>query len=445
MAGHTLRTIDYSVLQQCMHCGMCLPTCPTYDQTRKERNSPRGRIALMRAVADGALDITREFAEEMSYCLGCLACQTACPAGVNYAELFETARSDIESQHSQAGAARTFWRAATLGFLFMRPRALRAVGRVVGAYQRSGFEALARKTGVTRLLPPTLRRLEPQTPPIAKRFSNALVAPRETPSTPARHRVALLTGCVQDLVFPDINRDTADVLLANGCEVATPPVQPCCGSLHAHNGDLERSRILARRMIDLVPPDRYDAIVSNAGGCGSHLRRYGPLLAEDPGYRDRAGAWDNKLRDVHEWLDEIGCRAPVAPPFPDRATVTYHESCHLVHGQKISRAPRAILGLLPGVSLIELPESSWCCGSAGVYAITQPEQAERLLGRKAANIVSTGAAWVATANPGCHLQVARGLAAAGAPVQVAHPVSLLARAYRRERDSGEGLPQRQQR
>ena len=432
MPGHTLRTIDYSVLQQCMHCGMCLPTCPTYDQTRHERNSPRGRIALMRAVADGALGVTQEFAEEMSYCLGCLACQTACPAGVNYAELFETARSDIELQDAQRGASRSFWRTVTLGFLFMRPRALRMLGRAVGAYQRIGLERLARRIGLMRLLPPALRRLEPQTPRIAKRFSNALMVPQEAPPGTAKYRVALLTGCIQDLVFPDVNRDTADVLLANGCIVDTPPVQPCCGSLHAHNGDLERARVLARRMIDLFPPDRYDAVISNAGGCGSHLRRYGPLLADDMDYRDRATHWDQNLRDVHEWLGEIGCRPPHASPFAAPAAVTYHESCHLVHGQKISRQPRALLRLLPGVTLVELPESSWCCGSAGVYAITQPEQAELLLGRKTANVMSTGAAWVATANPGCHLQVARGLAAAKSPVQLAHPISLLARAYRRE-------------
>ena len=432
MSGHTLRTIDYSVLQQCMHCGMCLPTCPTYDQTKHERNSPRGRIALMRAVADGTLAVTHEFAEEMSYCLGCLACQTACPAGVNYAELFETARSDIERQGAQPGVVRRFWRSITLGFLFMRPQSLRLLGRAAGAYQRSGLEGLARRSGLMRLLPPALRRLEPQTPRIATRFSNALIAPEEVPPATAKYRVALLTGCIQDLVFPDVNRDTADVLLANGCTVDTPPVQPCCGSLHAHNGDLERARELARRMIDLFPPDRYDAIISNAGGCGSHLRRYGPLLAGDSDYRDRAMQWDRKLRDVHEWLSEIGCRPPEASPFPVPTAVTYHESCHLVHGQKISRQPRALLRSLPGVALVELPESSWCCGSAGVYAITQPEQAELLLGRKTANVMSTGAAWVATANPGCHLQLARGLAAVAAPVQVAHPVSLLARAYRRE-------------
>ena len=435
MAGATLRTIDYSVLQQCMHCGMCLPACPTYDQTKQERNSPRGRIALMRAVADGELDVTQEFAEEMSYCLGCLACQTACPAGVNYAELFETARSDIELNNAQPGLARRFWRGLTLGFLFMHPRALRIVGRATRTYQRSGLESFVRRSGVLRLLPASLRRLEPQSPRMADRFSNSLIAAHEQPSDPARYRVAMLTGCVQDLVFSDVNRDTVDVLLANGCAVDTPAEQPCCGSLHAHNGDVRRARTLARRMIDLFPPDRYDAIISNAGGCGSQLRHYGPLLAHDAAYCERARLWDTRLRDVQEWLIEIGCRTPQAAPFREHTTVTYHESCHLVHGQKISRQPRAMLRLLPDVSLVELPESSWCCGSAGVYTITQPVQAERLLGRKTAHIMATGAQWVATANPGCQLQIARGLSGAGADINVAHPVSLLARAYRRERES----------
>jgi glycolate oxidase iron-sulfur subunit len=428
----TLRTIDYAVLQQCMHCGMCLPTCPTYDATKHERNSPRGRISLMRAIADRELEVTREFAEELSYCLGCLACQTACPAGVNYAELFETARSDIELHHAQPGVMRRVWRAVTLHFLFMRPRALRAAGRVLRAYQRTGLQAAVRRAGLTGLLPRALRRLEQQTPHMAPAFSNALIRNREVPLAPVRYRVALLTGCIQDLVFADINRDTADVLLANGCEVETPPLQPCCGSLHGHNGAMEAARTLARRMIDLFPPERYDAIVSNAGGCGSHLRRYGPLLADDPEYRERALAWDTRLRDIHEWLVAIECRAPLATPFDDPVTVTYHESCHLVHGQKITRQPRALLSLIPGVSLVDLPEATWCCGSAGIYAITQPEQADALLARKTAHVVGTGASWLATANPGCHLQIARGLAAAGAAVRIAHPVSLLAHAYRRE-------------
>ena len=428
----TLRSIDYAVLQQCMHCGMCLPTCPTYDATGKERNSPRGRIALMRGIADGELEVSAAFADEMSYCLGCLACQTACPAGVNYGVLFETARSDIEAAHRDASLRRRFWRAVTLGFLFMRPRALRAAGRVLRAYQRSGVESLLRRLGLTRLLPSDLRRLEPQAPRIAPAFSNALIRAREEPPAPPRYRVAMLTGCVQDLVFPDVNRDTVDVLLANGCAVETPPAQPCCGSLHAHNGELAMAATLARRLIDLVPPDRFDAIVTNAGGCGSHLRHYAPLLAEDPAYRDRARQWDARVRDIHEWLAAIGCRQPRAAPFDAPVTVTYHESCHLVHGQKVSRQPRALLELVPGVRAIELPEASWCCGSAGIYALTQPEQADALLARKVGHIRATGASVVAAANPGCQLQIARGLAAAGMDAAVVHPVSLLARAYRRE-------------
>ena len=432
MANATLKTIDYAVLQQCMHCGMCLPTCPTYDTTKLERNSPRGRIALMRAIADDELEVSKAFADEMSYCLGCLACQTACPAGVQYATLFETARADIERAGVNQTLARDFWRTLTLKVLFQRPGLLRAAATGLRVYQRTGLEAFARRTGLLRLLPASLRRLEPQAPRIARVFSNALIRPSETPPGTSRYRVALLTGCIQDLVFSDINRDTADVLLANGCTVDTPSSQPCCGSLHAHNGETDQAKALARRMIDLFPPSRYDAIISNAGGCGSHLRHYGPLLADDPAYRERAKAWDTKLKDVHEWLVTIGVRAPAASPFPEPITLTYHESCHLVHGQKITKEPRALLRLLPGVTFTELPESSWCCGSAGVYAITQPEQADLLLERKTAHIISTRATWVATANPGCHLQVARGLGAAGATVNVAHPISLLARAYRRE-------------
>jgi glycolate oxidase iron-sulfur subunit len=428
----TLRTLDYSVLQQCMHCGMCLPTCPTYDATKRERNSPRGRIALMRAIADDELEVTDAFADEMSYCLGCLACQTACPAGVNYAELFETARSDIELSGINDGIERTFWRALTLGFLFRYPRALRAAGRLTRLYQRSGIEWAVRTFGLTMFLPAALRRLEPQTPRIAPAFSNRLIAPLESPRGTPRYRVALLTGCIQDLVFPNVNRDTADVLVANGCTVETPSPQPCCGSLHAHNGELALARDQARRMIALFPPDRYDAIITNAGGCGSHLRHYGHLLEDDLRYSDAARTWDTKLKDVHEWLTQIGCRAPSAAPFEEAVTLTYHDSCHLAHGQKVSGQPRALLRLLPGVSFVELAESTWCCGSAGVYAITQPAQADALLQRKVGHLEATGATLVATANPGCHLQIARGLRDADRSMDVAHPVSLLARAYRRE-------------
>lgn len=431
MSG-TLKQLDYSVLQQCMHCGMCLPTCPTYDTTQRERNSPRGRIALMRAVADGELEISRGFADEMSYCLGCLACQTACPAGVDYGQLFETARADIESSGINGSGARTFWRFLTLRVLFMHPRLLRMAGRLLRFYQRCGLESLVRRLGLMRLLPENLQRLEPQTPRMAEKFSNERIARHEQPAGGSKYRVALLTGCVQDLTFSEINRDTADALLANGCSVHTPPVQPCCGSLHGHNGEPGMAATLARRMIDLLPPENYDAVITNAGGCGSHLRHYATLLADDPLYAERARAWDAKVRDIHEWLIEIGCRAPLASPSPDPATVTYHESCHLVHGQKVTQQPRQILRLLAGVKLVELKESSWCCGSAGVYSITQPEQSALLLERKVRHIQDTGAGILATSNPGCHLQIAAGLRAAGSDIELLQPVTLLARAYRRE-------------
>src|SRR5690349_6100055 len=217
MAG-SLKDIDYAVLQQCMHCGMCLPTCPTYDATTRERNSPRGRIALMRAVADGELEVGPAFADEMSYCLGCLACQTACPAGVHYGELLETARTEIERAHVHSSFSRRFWRTVSLRVLFMHPRLLRAAGTTLRWYQRAGLERFVRRFGLTRLLPPALARLEPYAPRIAPAFSPALIAPHEEPAhNGARHRVALLTGCMQDLVFPPTNRDTADVLLANRC------------------------------------------------------------------------------------------------------------------------------------------------------------------------------------------------------------------------------------
>ncbi len=425
----SLKSLDFSILQQCMHCGMCLPTCPTYDTTKRERNSPRGRIALMRSVATEELPITQSFAEEMSYCLGCLACQTACPAGVDYATLFETARADIEESKITAAPTRSLYRFLTLDLLFTRPRLLRIFGKTLRLYQTSGAESLFRKLHLTKLLPADLRRLEPQSPRISEKFSNEIIDPVEQPTTPpVVKKVALLTGCIQDIAFSQINRDTADVLLANGCKVHTPPVQPCCGSIHSHNGETDLARENARRLIDLLPPENFDAIISNAGGCGSHLRHYGHLLENDPAYASRAKLWDTKLKDIHEFLTEIKLRTPTAQPFPEPTKVTYHDSCHLTHGQKVTLQPREIIDLIPGLERIELPEANWCCGSAGVYSITQPDQSQLLLDRKAKHIQSTGATILLTANPGCHLQIQSALP----HLKILHPVSLLAQAYKNE-------------
>ena len=412
-----------------MHCGMCLPTCPTYEETKLERHSPRGRIALMRAIADDELEVTKAFGEEMYYCLGCLACTTACPAGVDYPNLFETARAEIERQGVLDHPKRDFIRWSVVKYLFTRPRLLRFVGRLLRFWQASGAQNAFRKSGLTALLPANLRRLEPQSPAICQKFSHQLIRPVEKPVV-SRRLVAVLTGCVQDLAFSDVNRATVDVLLTNDCEVHTPPVQPCCGSLHAHNGDLASARDLARRQLDLIDPFAFDAIISNAGGCGSHLRGYGHLLHDDPDYAPRAAEWSRKLRDIHEYLVEINFRKPVSSAAA--STVTYHESCHLCHGQKVSAQPRAILRALPGVELRECAEATWCCGSAGIYNITQPATANWLQTRKLGHLRASGAAVVATANPGCHLQIANGFKQAGETTAVIHPVVLLARAYHAE-------------
>jgi glycolate oxidase iron-sulfur subunit len=429
-----LKSLDYSVLQQCMHCGLCLPSCPTYLETGKERNSPRGRISLMRAIADGELGATKAFADEMSYCLGCLACTTACPAGVDYGTLFETGRAEAERSGVSRGPVRSFIRFYTLRFLLFRPWALRCEGRLWWLYAASGLQSLVRRSRILSLLPRRIGELESQAIPMRKHFSDEIIAEVEKPQGGARHRVAVLTGCIQDIAFSDVNRATVDVLLANGCEVATPRAQSCCGSLHVHNGDPDGARELARRQIDAIDPSKFDAIISNSAGCGSHLKRYGHLLADDA-YAARARAWSAKVRDISEYLVEIGFRKPKAEAGPETA-VTYHEACHLCHGQRITAQPREILRSIPGHTLCELPESTLCCGSAGVYSLTQPETATWLRDRKVENILSTGAAVLATANPGCQLQIQQGLKARGSELPVVHPVVLLARAYGNESAGG---------
>ncbi len=424
-----LKGLDYSVVQQCMHCGLCLPTCPTYDATKIERHSPRGRISLMRAVADDQLEMTRVFAEEMYFCLGCLACMTACPAGVNYAELFERARAEAEASGVLRSPKRNLIRAFAIRWLFMDLNRLQLVGRALRLYQQLGFQSLLRRSGLLRLLPRRLRELEAMTPTIQPSFSADLIPPVTPAVGRPKYRVAMLTGCAQDLIFSDINRDTVEVLARNGCEVITPPEQLCCGSLHAHNGEWELARQLARKQIDQFPPERFDAIITNAGGCGSHLKHYASLLENDPAYRQRARLWDRKVKDIHEWLVTTGIELPKsAPP----QVVTYHESCHLAHGQKITLQPRQLLRAIPNLVLVELTESAWCCGSAGVYSLVQPEMAGQLLDRKLRHIQRTGATTVATGNPGCLLQLINGARQQGLNLRVVHPVTLLAEAYRWE-------------
>ncbi|MEE2659132.1 MAG: (Fe-S)-binding protein [Candidatus Latescibacterota bacterium] len=434
-SGSPLQGLDYSVVQQCMHCGLCLPTCPTYALTLRERSSPRGRIAMMRAIADGRIETTRQFGEEMYFCLGCLACQTACPAGVDYAMLFESARDEVERSGVLATPLRSWIRRALLNRLFTSRRRLHCLARVLRLYQRTGLQRLVRALGFVRLAPGVLSELEPLTPIISNEFTGEIWERMRSanPRAPKR-RVGLIAGCVQDVAFADVNEDTILVLQENGCEVVIPNAQECCGSLHAHNGEVEWARELARRNIDaFTEAGELDAIVINAGGCGSHLRHYDQLLADDERYAKLAIEWSARVKDIHELLVEIGFRTPRSIPGPKRR-VAYHDSCHLLHGQGVADAPRQVLARIPNLDVVELVEADWCCGSAGIYNITQPEMSKRLLDRKMGHIEATGAEVVATGNPGCCIQIAHGArrSPSCSVEAVVHPVSLLADAYHRE-------------
>jgi glycolate oxidase iron-sulfur subunit len=383
----------------------------------------------MRAIADDRLEPSRAFGEEMYFCLGCMACSTACPAGVDYAELFEHARAEVEQCGALRSPTRNLIRSFTLRWLFMDLHRLQLAGFALRQYQQLGLQGFLRRSGALRLLPRRWQKLEAMAPAARPKLSAELIAPVTPAIGSKRYRVAMLTGCVQDIFFSEVNRDTVEVLVRNGCEVITPPEQSCCGSLQVHCGEWEAARELARKQIDQFPPEKFDAIITNSAGCGSHLKHYAKLLEDDAVYEERAKLWDKKVKDIHEWLAQIGI-TPVSSSGTSELAVTYHEACHLCHGQKITAQPRQVLRAIPNLRLVELPESTWCCGSAGVYNLIQPEMADDLLERKIEHIRQTGAGVVATANPGCLLQIMNGARRQGLALRVAHPITLLAEAYR---------------
>jgi len=429
-AKHSLLSLDSTIIQKCIHCGMCLPSCPTYQETKIERNSPRGRIALMRAIAEKRMDLTASFAHELYFCLGCLACQTACPVGVDYKTLFEASRQDIEKSKILNNPLRLLARTFLINYLFLSSRRLRTFGRLLRIYQRMGLDRFFKSLP---FLPAKLKDMLAQIPSIAPHFSFELIPPRELPiNTPTRWKVGLLTGCIQDLVFSKINRDTADVLLYNGCEVICPPEQGCCGSLHAHNGEMETAERLAKKLLAAFPIEELDAIITNSAGCGSHLKHFSDLFPPGTFWRKKAEAWDKKVYDIHEWLIKIGFSPPQAFASTNQShtVITYHDACHLCHGQKIKNEPRTILQSLPYVQFIELEESDHCCGSAGIYNILQPEMAHKLLNKKVEKIKKTKASIVCTANPGCLLFIEKGLKKHHLNIQTIHPISLLAKGYK---------------
>lgn len=424
-----------AVFNQCVRCGLCLPTCPTYVETLVETSSPRGRIALIKSVAEGKLDLTSPgFMHQMSECLDCRACEAVCPSGVAYGQLLEPARTQIE----RALEPRRTWferirRKLLLDGLFGNYRLLRFAAGLIRFYQRSGLQAFARASGILRAL--GLADLEAMAPAMSSRFFVA----RDQRWPAAGHRKAtafLHAGCIMHVAFADVDAATVRVLTKSGCEVIAPAGQGCCGAITIHAGEMDRGRALAKRNIEAFERSGADVYLINAAGCGSTLKEYGHLFAGDPQWGERAAAFSMKVRDVTEFLDEIG----LGSLGPVDAVVTYQEPCHLVHAQRISAPPRRLLAAIPGLTLVELPESSLCCGSAGIYNVTQPEMAAKLGARKVANVISTGATVVATANPGCALQLANGLRAEGRSVTVRHIVELLDQAYANYSPSTRPLP-----
>jgi glycolate oxidase iron-sulfur subunit len=421
----TLHGLSVAGVDRCVHCGLCLAYCPTFSELGTEMDSPRGRILLVKSLAEGRIGLTDSATAHLDLCLGCRACETVCPSGVPYGQLIEAARAEIERQRP-GGPLRRLFRWVNFSLLLAHPRLLRLAAGGLRFYQASGLRRLVRASGLLRLLPGPLRHWEPLLPDLPSAAGRAPL-PEMTPARGARRgRVGLLTGCIQQVAFGPHNRATARVLARNGLEVVAPRAQACCGALHAHAGEHATALDLARRTIEVFEHADFEQVIVNTSGCGAHMKAYGLLLADDPAWRERATRFAARVRDVSEFLAEQPLRGPLAAV---GRTVTYHDPCHVVHGQKVRAQPRALLAQIPGLRVVELAEADWCCGSAGTYNLTQPEMATRLQERKIAHVRATGADAVVTANPGCIIQIAQGLAAKGSPVQVLHIVEVLDQAY----------------
>jgi glycolate oxidase iron-sulfur subunit len=404
------------LLDDCVHCGFCLPTCPTYVLWGEEMDSPRGRIYLMREGVEGE-PMSDSMVQHIDACLGCMACVTACPSGVQYDKLVEATRAQIERRYDRQPSEG--WLREAIFAVFPYPRRLHALRLPLKVYQRSGLQRLVRRSGLLEKLSPTLATMESVAPPID---SVKALPPLVRARGERRAVVGMLTGCVQREFFPGVNAATARVLSAEGCDVVVPQSQGCCGALSAHNGRRDEAQSFARKLLDAFSEARVDYVVVNSAGCGSTMKEYAELLEDDPRYAERAEEFTAKVRDVSEILVELG---PVAPRHPVPVSVAYHDACHLAHAQGVRQPPRELLTGIPQLQLKEIPEGSLCCGSAGVYNLLNPEPARELGDRKARNVVSTGAELLVTANPGCLLQVTDALRRAGTSIATAHTVEVL--------------------
>jgi glycolate oxidase iron-sulfur subunit len=406
---------DKQLIDDCVHCGFCLPTCPTYLLWGEEMDSPRGRIYLMDIGLEGE-PLDQEMTNHFDRCLGCMACVTSCPSGVQYDKLIEATRQQVERRHPRTRGERAL---RTMIFsLFPHPQRLRALRRPMNLYRRSGLQRLLHRSGLLRRLPASLAAMERLLPDIG----GAEPVPERTPAEGiVRRRVGMLTGCIQRAFFPQVNTATVRVLAAEGCEVVAPR-QRCCGALSMHAGREAEAQAYARAMIDAFDGSGVDNVVVNVAGCGSSMKEYGHLLRDDPAYAERAAAFSAKVRDLSELLVELG---PVAERKPLELAVAYHDACHLAHAQGVRAQPRQSLGDVPGLQVREIAESEICCGSAGIYNLVQPGPAAELGDRKAGNVMATGADLLVTSNPGCMLQIRASLERRGATLPMAHVAEVL--------------------
>jgi glycolate oxidase iron-sulfur subunit len=416
------------VITNCMHCGLCLPTCPTYNLTGQERSSPRGRIRLIKAVAEGELEMTQGFIDEMNFCLDCQACETACPAGVKYGSLVESARNQIALQGKESFTEKIVKKIFLKNVLSNKGQ-LKFVAKLLRFYQRSGLERFVNATGILAAIAPKLAKLQKLSPRIDAQFFDETHPEILYPEGKIRYRIGFLSGCIMNVAFSDINNDTVKVLLHNDCEIIIPKDQACCGSMQAHNGDFDTARMLARKNIDVFSRFDLDYIVINSAGCGALMKEYGHYLKDDPAYAAKAEAFSRLVLDLTEFLAMFEWKRPTEP-FPHR--VAYHDACHLAHAQKVTVQPRTLLTQIPGVVPVELPESSWCCGSAGTYNMTHYDDSMKILERKMTNVRSAQAEYVVASNPGCLAQMEYGCELYGVKVEVIHFATLLKKAYRIE-------------
>lgn len=412
---------DTEIYLDCVHCGFCLPTCPTYLVLGNEMDNPRGRIYLMRSVAEGKAKITDRFVEHMNLCLMCRACETACPSGVKFGFIMEAARGQIDRNYQYPPSERRL--RDSLLHRFTNVGRLSTLTPLLRLYQRSGLQKLARASGLLGFFG-RLSKMEALLPPIPDRQELPEVMPAKGDK---RGRVGLLTGCAQRFFLPQVNAATARVLAENGFEVVTPKDQGCCGSLLVHEGEREQGKGLARKTIDVFERAGVDYIVVSAAGCGSVMKEYWELLHNDPVYREKAEAFSKKVRDASELIAQADLNGRLREL---KLKVTYHDACHLAHGQKVRQQPRKILNAIPGLQLVELVESDFCCGSAGVYNLIYPDVAQKFLDRKLDRIKETGAEVVVSANPGCTFQIEKGLKERGLNIRVLHPMEVLDGAYR---------------